>query len=484
MKRRFVVAGLLIFCVIASAQTLEERYKAFQQSAQKDYSDFRTEANKKYAEFLRSSWEYFKTAPAIPVPEEKPVPPVVYDDKQKKEQEQRKDQEIIPEIVPVPEPQPQPQPIVPIFDNQQEEQHQIINIKFYGTDLKFRYPKNTTLTISPVNGDGLANCWEQLSKDEFDLLVADCLAARDNHNLCDWAYLQMLQMVAENVLGQTNEAVMLQAYVYAISGYKMRIGVSKQKKIYLLVGSSSQIYGQPYFTVDGEMFYPFNCKEDGLAICGASFEDEKPLSLFITKEQQLVPKSVQRTRNSKLGLNAQCVVNTNLIDFYNHYPTFQINDDFGTRWAAYANTPLDALTRNKLYPILRERTKGLNELQAVGQLLNWVQTAFVYEYDDKVWGQDRAFFAEESIYYPYCDCEDRSILFSRIVRDVLHLDVVLLYYPGHLATAVHFTQDVKGDYLIINGKKYVVCDPTYINAPVGATMPNMNNQTAKVIVLK
>ena len=125
----------------------------------------------------------------------------------------------------------------------------------------------------------------------------------------------------------------------------------------------------------------------------------------------------------------------------------------------------------------------MNELDAVNRLLNFVQTAFVYEYDDKVWGHDRAFFADETLYYPYCDCEDRSILFSRIVRDLLGLEVVLIYYPGHLATAVKFNQQVSGDYIQMNGKRYVVCDPTFIGAPVGATMTNMDNSKAKVILL-
>ena len=117
-------------------------------------------------------------------------------------------------------------------------------------------------------------------------------------------------------------------------------------------------------------------------------------------------------------------------------------------------------------------------------LLNFVQTAFVYEYDDKVWGDDRAFFAEETLYYPYADCEDRSILFSRLVRDLLGLKVVLVYYPGHLATAVHFTDHVTGDYIQLNGQRFTVCDPTYIGAPVGATMPSMDNGEAKVILLE
>jgi hypothetical protein len=140
--------------------------------------------------------------------------------------------------------------------------------------------------------------------------------------------------------------------------------------------------------------------------------------------------------------------------------------------------------KKQLYPSLQKTIQGKSQYEAANVLLNFVQTAFVYEYDDKVWGGDGAFFAEESLYYPYCDCEDRSILFSRLVRDLLGLKVLLVYYPGHLATAVCFTDNVTGDYISLNNQKYVVCDPTYIGAPVGATMPDMDNGKAKVILLQ
>ena len=54
-----------------------------------------------------------------------------------------------------------------------------------------------------------------------------------------------------------------------------------------------------------------------------------------------------------------------------------------------------------LYPSLKKTITGMSERDAVGIILNWVQTAFEYEYDDKVWGGDRAFFAQETLYYPY-----------------------------------------------------------------------------------
>ena len=98
-------------------------------------------------------------------------------------------------------------------------------------------------------------------------------------------------------------------------------------------------------------------------------------------------------------------------------------------------------------------------------------------------GEDRAFFPDETLYYPYCDCEDRSILFTRLVRDLLGFKCVLVYYPGHLASAVAIPGDVKGDYIMVNGKRFMVCDPTYIGASVGNTMPDMDNAQAKVILL-
>ncbi len=85
--------------------------------------------------------------------------------------------------------------------------------------------------------------------------------------------------------------------------------------------------------------------------------------------------------------------------------------------------------------------------------------------------------------YPYCDCEDRAILFSWLVRDLLGLDVALVYYPGHLAIAVRFNEDVQGDAMIINGQKFIVCDPTYIGAPVGKQMPGLEYEKAQAIIL-
>ena len=101
----------------------------------------------------------------------------------------------------------------------------------------------------------------------------------------------------------------------------------------------------------------------------------------------------KRTLTSRKGVTASTSVNKELIDFFNAYPQACFNGDQTTRWAAYANTPLEQSVKDMLYPPFKKSISGMNERDAVGIVLNWVQTAFEYEYDDKIWGGDRAFFA-------------------------------------------------------------------------------------------
>lgn len=169
-----------------------------------------------------------------------------------------------------------------------------------------------------------------------------------------------------------------------------------------------------------------------MEICTASFDGEKPLSLLYTSELKLDNfDSPIRVLKSTKGVKVQCKVNSNLMDFYTNLPSSALHNDPLSRWAMTANSPLCSSAKQMLYPQLKEAIKDKSIYSQVNTLLNFVQTAFVYEYDDNVWGEDRAFYPDEVLYYPYCDCEDRSSLFSRLVRDLLGLDVVLIYYPDH-----------------------------------------------------
>ena len=117
-------------------------------------------------------------------------------------------------------------------------------------------------------------------------------------------------------------------------------------------------------------------------------------------------------------------------------------------------------------------------------LLDFVQYAFQYATDQDQFGYERPLFGDESFYYPKNDCEDRAILFSILVRDLVGLDVALVHWPGHLGAAVAFDEQVEGDYFLLDDQRYTVCDPTYIGAKIGMTMDVFKNTEVKLIKLK
>lgn len=483
-----LLALLCLFTLPGIAQdnkTAQERYEEFRRQAIGKYSSFRDSCNQAYAEFMRNAWKEYEMGPAILKPKEKPVPPVVMPiEERNKPIESRP----IPfdEILPPPIIKPQPQPIEPI-EPQPIPVTKPYKINYFGTEIGVSLTDDEQFRLPICDDDALTDAWILLADGRFDGLLLECLDIRRERNLCDWGYLLMLQEIANSFLGKnSNEAVFLTAFLYCQSGYKMRIA-RQDGKLCLLYACENYIYDKPSWTVDGEKFYPLGDMQGRVYVCNAPFPQESSLSLAIPQMPVLQGKySNERKLTSERfpEMQATAITNTNLIDFYATYPTSMINNDFGTRWAFYANVPASEEMQEIVYPQLQKLIEGKSQWETSNRLLNWIQTAFVYEYDDKIWGEDRALFPDETLYYPYCDCEDRSILFSRLVRDLMGLDVILLYYPGHLATAVRFTEEVAGDYLSVDGKRYVVCDPTFINAPVGRTMTGMDNATAHVIFLE
>lgn len=475
-----VISFILLIPFTGSAQSFQEQYEFFKQNAQKEYSSFRNECNQRYIQFLKDAWGWYNGEQPIPVPEYNPVPPRPFDGKG-----DTQPVEVSPEPIPVPVPKPQPKPVEPIRETPMPD-GEFLSFGFYGVQARVRFPKDFNMKLEGLQTNAIAKGWETLCVDDINNTIRDCLEARIRYNLSDWAYLLFLEQLGKAYSRNPNEATLLMAFLYCQSGYQMRLAVDNNS-LKLLFGSEHSIYEKPYFQIDGVKFYPYGKVSNSLSICNAKFEGETPMSLIIDSEQ-IVGGTYSNERTIVAEdypeVSIRSVVPTELMNFYNTYPTSEIGNNFLTRWAMYANVPLAIKCQEVIYPKFREIINDCSELDAANKLLNWVQTGFVYEYDDKVWGHDRAFFAEETLFYPYCDCEDRSILFSRLVRDLLGLDVALVYYPGHLATAVAFNESVKGDAMLIGGRKFTVCDPTYFGAPVGVQMPDLEYGKTKAIVLK
>lgn len=362
----------------------------------------------------------------------------------------------------------------------------MISISYYGTPIEvssFSVPtplksleiENISATAGSIEGAA-----------GFKKLLNECTELKSKLRLNDWGYLKLTDKVAHTCMKNESEAVLLMYMLMAGSGYDVKL-IKSNDALYLTFRAAQQVYDCNYVVDNNRVyyFYPTTAKPTNTSICNVSFAGSKPISLLVEQAPNLAKnESPNRELKSKKYPDWDFTVscNKNLIDFYNDFPAYYSNNNFVTRWVHLTNTPLSEDVQRQLYPKMHQLIKGLSQREAAERVLNWIQTAFEYKFDDQVWGKDRAFYPEEMLYYPYSDTEDRSALMARIMTDVLKLKTIFIYFPGHTSVGVAFTdEDVEGDYVMYEGQKYLICDGIYFNATVGKKMPPINLAEAKAL---
>lgn len=460
-----------------------EQFDRFKTEKQQEFDAYRARVNREYEEYMRKAWQEYTTEPAIPVPKspEPPQPEVVPSDAVPENKSLPKG-----EVRTAPKPTPAPMPLLPKGDLLNKPVSPVkrapeLSFSYYGTPCKVPFDKSLRFTLRSVDENSVADAWRQLSNRESVDLVRQCVSLRDSMKLSDWGYLRFAEKLAAAAYpGRKNEATLLQMFILAQSGYNVRIARTNEQLI-ALIPCKKTIYNYTYIPIEGMKYYILepNLRSTSFKVFNHEFPYEKTFSLDINQQPKLDydagdTRHFRSNFDSAIDLNL--AVNRNLIDFYNDYP-------LSSDWNIYANASLSEDVKSHLYPILQTEINGKSKTQAANMLLHFLQTAFEYMTDDKQFGIERALFPDETFFYPFSDCEDRAILYSVLIRDLLGLDVVLLHYPGHLASAVNFDEHVEGNYFELDGKRFTVCDPTYINANIGMAMPQFINVRAEIIKL-
>ena len=50
---------------------------------------------------------------------------------------------------------------------------------------------------------------------------------------------------------------------------------------------------------------------------------------------------------------------------------------------------------------------------------------------------------------------------------------------------MHFDNpNTEGAYVTVDGQKFLICDPTYINADLGMAMPDLQNTSVEILRLR
>lgn len=488
---------LILFNFTGFSQTFEE-YKKQQQKEQekfrKDYNkklkelkgefdEYVKQQDKKFADYLKKQWDEFQVFKGEKPPERpKPVKIPKYEPEQiipdKEPGEIQKLQAIIPKPV-----KPAQDIIRPLIqesipaDYYYDKDHFV----FYGNEIQYEYdPDILECYINKLNNTSISNWFTIASKTNYNRLVNNMLSVKGKYALNDWAYFLLLEKAAGDIFpGNKNNSNILLWFMLLRSGYDAKFAyIDNQSTV--LFPSLQDLYHANYMIIDGKKYYmreylgmqPINTYKKDYP--GASkiinFNIYNPINLSNKK----AVKSIDISYNGK-NYYFELAYNPDMITLYNDYPFADMEVYFDASLTAQAK---ESLSENFL-PVLENMT----ETEAANFLLYFTQNAFEYQIDEAQFGDERFLFPEETIYYPYSDCEDRSAFYAYLVKEFLKLDIIGLEYPWHVATAVKFNDEITGDFVTFDGVNYVIADPTYINAPVGRSMPKYRNQKAKIIEL-
>gem|GEM_PF-111951 len=350
---------------------------------------------------------------------------------------------------------------------------------FYGSRFTFASDPAMNGSLPAVlHNTTIADFWDRLNGTSWDALLQQLNDAHTNMNLNDWGFFLLVKKTSEAINPDKNYSRLLSWFLLTKSGYRLRVAYT-EKEIALMFPSSNTLFDTRFFITDNVKFYAPDFNENVVMTYAKDFPGAtrvfdlnlySPLNIGNTYNTRHF-KFTYKEKEYNFGLD----YNLNSIDFFKDYPLCDLKVFFD----GVATPKAKESIHDAFKPLIDKMTTA----QAVDFILYFVQNGFAYKGDQEQFGKEKFDFPEEDFYYPFTDCDDRAVLFSYLVKELLGLKVIGVVYPGHVATAINFPKDEPGDYIVYKGDKYVIADPTYINAPFGLTMPGKVNAKAEVIEL-
>lgn len=471
MHRFFLLTSLLFFLF---AQDDFEAYKKQQQEA---FQNFLSAQDKEFIGFLKKNWvsvvvekpkkSYEKPKPlALPVLK-KPAP--------------------LPKISPLPKkerktiPAPKKELPPPVAAELKTPKVEKKTAAFTYFGLHAEIPQLSGLPkgkIAQLNNKTISAFWKNFATAEKNQMVSFLKENERLNQLSDYENYTYIFNLSKTIFQSEERQLLATWYFLTKLGYKLKVGYA-ENKLYLLIPLKEQVYGLSFFRFTNEpypyyAFTPFKQNSFVKKAVSTYKQNYPEATRSFSFELPQTPRVAEQTKTRTLQFSYNgtphtitAKYNKNLVDYYTYFP--QMNVDIYVR-----SMPSSPFLRS-LIPQLKSIVAGKSETEAANIIIRFVQTAFAYKTDGDHFKREKFLFPDETVHYPFSDCEDRSILYSYLVREILRLDVVALEYPGHIATAINFGNAAQGDYITYKNKKFLVCDPTYMNANIGKAMPDFKH---------
>ena len=460
--------NLLVFFLFAPS--LWGSFEDFKHKQNQSFAKYKDERDAAFDKFLKQQWEAYKAqAPeqmyAKPKPKSiTPSPPTAFTP-----------------VGPMVRIELEQLPLTPLDTPKEKLLQNDLVFNFFGIDVGFAIDESIKKAkFYPHSQVGVSNFFTTAAQSQHEHLLKSIQTYSQNLELNDWGVYLLTKELSLRVYKGEDEAKLLTWFLLSKLGYNVKVGIANGH-VEVLHHSKKIIYATPSYTFDGEKFYLLaDYAKKNLKKIHSYKQDypnaTKPLDLALgtlpkigqsSKEKEL--KFSQKSKEYRVSFT----YNQHLIDFMASYP----QADYDT----FFNAPLEHQTYDTVAKGLKAHIDGKQASEALNFILHFVQSAFIYERDDEQFGREKVMFAQETLVYDKSDCEDRAVLYAYLVKKLLKIGVIGIKYSDHMATALYIPP--MGDTLNLANRKFVVADPTYVNANIGQSMPKYKSKMPQSFIV-
>lgn len=360
----------------------------------------------------------------------------------------------------------------------------MLMFSFYSNNINISYDKNNILYLNEYSKENISRFWDNISSNNYKSTLKQFNDYSNNLNLNDWAKYLLIYNSGLKIYKNKNMANLFTWFYLTKMKYDVKVGFSNNS-IYLLSTIDHEVFQVAFFTLDEKRYYVLTAngkikKIESIFTYKNSYPDANKSLSFVNSREIKFNKNIRTKKLTFKYLNKKYTITSKYsFDLVKFYSTFPQSD-----YRVYLNSNNSDLLSQTLLKQMQKIIKGKKEVEAVNMILRFVQTSFKYKTDLNNFSYEKVLFPEETIYYNFSDCEDRSIMFTFLIKKLTNLDIVAVKYKNHLASAVAFNSSISGSSFMYKNKKYLISDPTYINANVGMVMPQYKNSRFKIINIK
>jgi len=341
-------------------------------------------------------------------------------------------------------------------------------VNFYGHGVSFADYTLPQVSLKKVNETSLTRLNNAIKQTDVSRLSQEIKHKQRDFNLDDLGMLKLLDQRLAKLYTDHNRRTLLKWRILSHLKYDVLLTYSNDvvdcfgtmnfkplENVYIL--RKNKRYNNLNFSDKRTYGNRFIFKGQSAVGRKLVFDSRKRPRIFNRKKSRTITFTYKQQEYS---ISAEG--NGSLMEYYNDLPAI----DFSK---SYLHNGFSQEAKNSVILELKNITADMNKRESIGLLLKFVQSAFPYKSDYDNHGREKYNFPEETLFEKYSDCEDRTLLLAGLVREILDLNSVALYFEKdeHMSLAIEMSEYKNSYSFKYDEKLFVACEPTGRNYRFG-----------------